>query len=282
LASAVGDAATVPPAAGGFALVEHVWHLAELETLAFQVRIARLATEAAPWLADFDGDRAAIEGRYLERSVAAGVRAFASARAITVVALGRLRGTAWLRGGIQEQVGYVTLAELPERILGHDRAHAAELAALVEVILPGHAIAAELGRWCAEIVDAPVSPCQRTAATIARRATALPLGRIQRAVTAGLVAGDASPAALGRALGVSPRTLQRRLADHGLTLACLVDQSLRALALVRLRGGADWRDAARELGYSDPRAFARAFKRWTAVTPSVFQRAPALTQRGCR
>jgi AraC-like DNA-binding protein len=48
-----------------------------------------------------------------------------------------------------------------------------------------------------------------------------------------------------------------------------------------MRSGSDWRVAAHELGFADPRAFARAFKRWTQVTPSAFRRAPAVTRRGC-
>jgi AraC-like DNA-binding protein len=281
--AAIGDAATVRPSSGGFALVEHVWHLAELEAEAFQVRIARLATETAPWLPNFDGDRLAVERGYIARPLAAGVRDFTRARAATVRALGRLRGAAWLRSGIQDEVGYLTLAELPERIVGHDKSHAIELGALVAEIRPRHAVVDELRRWCAAIIDSPALPCDRPMAG-RRRTTAalpLPLARIERAIAASVMAGDVSPAALGKKLGVSTRTLQRRLAEHGLTVQCLAEQSLRARALVRLRAGSDWRDAASELGYSDPRAFARAFKRWTRVTPKVFQRAPAVSQRGC-
>jgi len=283
VAAAIGDVATVRPSSGGFALVEHIWHLAELETEGFQVRLNRLATERAPWLPDFDGDRLASERGYLARSVAAGVRAFTRARAATVRALGRVRGTAWLRGGIQDQVGYVTLGELPERILAHDKSHAGELATLLATIRGDHPLVDELRRWADAIPDVPAGPCApgRRGVTAPRASSALPLPRIQQAVAANLIAGEVSTAALGRALAVSPRTLQRRLADHGLTVRCVVDASLRALALDRLRTGADWRAAAAALGFGDPRAFARAFKRWTQVTPSHFQRAPAMTRRGC-
>ncbi len=284
VATAFTDVARVRPAPAQFALVEHAWHLADLEVEAFQLRLTRLARDPAPWLADWDGDRAARERGYLDRSLAAGVRAFTRARATTVRRLAQLRGATWLRGGIQEHVGYVTLGELPERILAHDKAHAAELGALVAQLAgskPDHALGAELARWAAAIPDAPVSPCNRRGAPRVRQAAALPLAHLQRAVAAQLPRGPVRTAGLARALGVSPRTLQRRLADHGLTVECLVEESRRALAIARVRSGASWRAAAAELGFSDPRAFARAFKRWTHITPAAFQHTPAVTRRGC-
>ena len=281
VATAVGDAATVRPAPASFALVEHAWHLADIEREAFQVRLARLAHDVAPWLANFDGDRLARERDYLGRALAPAVRAFTRGRAATVRALACIRGSAWLRGGVQEHVGYVTLGELPERILGHDKAHAIELAALVEAIRPAHPLAGELRRWADGISDAPASPCNRDGAAQPRTASALPLTRIQHAIATSILAGEVTTAALGRALGLSPRTLQRRVAAHGVTVRCLVEESLRALALARLRAGDDWRVAGLALGFGDARAFARAFKRWTRVTPVVFQHAPALASRGC-
>jgi AraC-like DNA-binding protein len=281
VAAAIGDAAAVRPAPMQFALVEHVWHLAEIETEAFQVRIARLVGERAPWLPDFDGDRLANERGYIARSLAAGVQALAHERARTVRELAGIRGGAWQRGGIQEHVGYVTLGELPERMLGHDRSHAGQLGALVAAIRPGHALVDELDRWSGAIADVPASPCNRGMSAHPRSSSALPLARIQEAVAANLAAGDVSAAALARVLGLSRPTLQRRLADHRLTVSCLVEECIRARAIERMRAGIDWRDAAIDLGFSDPRAFARAFKRWTRVTPSAFQRTPAVTARGC-
>jgi AraC-like DNA-binding protein len=281
VAAVIGDTAAIRPPDGAFAFVEHVWHLAEIEIEAFQWRLAQLASEPAPWLPNFDGDRLARERRYLARDVAAGVRAFRRARMRTARELGRLRGAAWLRGGIQEHVGYVTLGELPERMLAHDRSHAAELAALLAAIRPGHALIGELERWCAGIVDAAPSPCRRQPVTRVRTASALPLARVQQTIARQLATGDVTTATLARALGVSPRTLQRRLAEHGLTVQCMIAESIRALAYDRMRAGADWRVAAHELGFSDPRAFSRAFKRWTRLTPSAYQRQPSVTRHGC-
>lgn len=72
--------------------------------------------------------------------------------------------------------------------------------------------------------------------------------------------------------GLSPRTLQRRLAEVGLDYSELVDRVRfkTAIALLDERG-MKLIDIAYELGYSDAANFTRAFKRWTGVTPSQFR-----------
>lgn len=77
---------------------------------------------------------------------------------------------------------------------------------------------------------------------------------------------------VARRLHVSPRTLQRRLSDHGLTHSKLVDD-------VRLSYATQWICGTRmpvaviaeRLGYADPGSFSRAFVRWTGVSPRTFR-----------
>ncbi len=74
-------------------------------------------------------------------------------------------------------------------------------------------------------------------------------------------------------MGVSVRTLQRRLAEHGLDFSSIVERTRfdaamtllhdRSMSLVRI---------ALELGYSDLSSFSRAFRRWTGVAPGRFRR----------
>jgi len=116
----------------GFALVEHAWHLADLEREGFGARITRLAKEDRPSLPDFDGQRAARERRYLDGELELGLKLFAYARAFNLQALEALPDDAASRAGEQEGVGAVTLGDLPARMLAHDRGHAAELAELLE------------------------------------------------------------------------------------------------------------------------------------------------------
>src|SRR5690349_3853643 len=65
---------------GPFALVEHAWHLADLEKEAFGERVRRLLAEDDPLLPDFDGERAAREREYLKLDLAVALSAFAAAR----------------------------------------------------------------------------------------------------------------------------------------------------------------------------------------------------------
>jgi AraC-like DNA-binding protein len=78
--------------------------------------------------------------------------------------------------------------------------------------------------------------------------------------------------AAAQALGLSPRTLRRRLHEEGASYHAVVEGALALLAKQLL---ADERRSIQEtadaVGFSDPGAFSRAFKRWTGSTPKRFQ-----------
>lgn len=63
-------------------------------------------------------------------------------------------------------------------------------------------------------------------------------------------------------MNMTPRTLQRRLADEGVTFRSLVATIQKDLAseLLKLKGRVS--QVSDLLGYSDPRAFRRAYKKW--------------------
>jgi AraC-like DNA-binding protein len=76
------------------------------------------------------------------------------------------------------------------------------------------------------------------------------------------------------ALRLSARTLQRRLADAGTTYHALVDEERRAAAAQYLASGrVSVREIAFLLGYTQPHAFHRAFRRWHGVTPAAWRAA---------
>jgi AraC-like DNA-binding protein len=96
---------------------------------------------------------------------------------------------------------------------------------------------------------------------------------VEDMVARALVAGDATIVSTARRLGVSSRTLQRRLADEGTTFERLVDAARRRLAGALLAKGVAIAETGALLGYADKAAFYRAFRRWHRTTPDTSRRA---------
>jgi AraC-like DNA-binding protein len=97
-------------------------------------------------------------------------------------------------------------------------------------------------------------------------------GDVRAALAERLAGGGTSVSELAGALRVSPRTLQRRLADAGTSLRALADDVRRERALAQLAAGRSIAEVSFLLGFAEPRAFFRAFKRWTGRTPQEWRR----------
>jgi len=96
--------------------------------------------------------------------------------------------------------------------------------------------------------------------------------RVERAVLPALHRGEVRMAAVAETLGMSRQTLYRRLAADGARFDQVVDDLRRRLAVDYLEGGrASVNEVAYLVGFSDPSAFSRAFKRWTGVAPRDFK-----------
>jgi AraC-like DNA-binding protein len=75
---------------------------------------------------------------------------------------------------------------------------------------------------------------------------------------------------IARALGMSERTLSRKLADEGATYEEVVDQLRRSLALQYVKEPAlSFSQIAWLLGYEGSTSFNHAFRRWTGCSPST-------------
>jgi AraC-like DNA-binding protein len=73
---------------------------------------------------------------------------------------------------------------------------------------------------------------------------------------------------------MTPRRLQRRLREHATSCSVLVEDARRALAPELLAApDANVEQVGFRLGYSEPTAFIRAFKKWYGQTPGSFRRA---------
>lgn len=123
-------------------------------------------------------------------------------------------------------------------------------------------------------------PPRRTSApTAANRQSqaARPPGPFQREVERHLepllASGPLGIDSVARELGYSRQTLYRRLKAEGVTYEEVLDGLRRRLALRLLREeGLSVKETAWRLGFSDPAAFSRAFKRWTGSSPTTGRR----------
>ena len=115
-------------------------------------------------------------------------------------------------------------------------------------------------RALADTLDLGAAGTDFERALRARLRTALPEGR-------------ADAGSMARALGLSERTLQRRLEETGQTFSRVLEafrheEALRLLGDRRL----SLAEIALRLGFSEQSAFTRAFKRWTGGSPAASRR----------
>ena len=98
------------------------------------------------------------------------------------------------------------------------------------------------------------------------------VSRTRAAVLEHLASGEGTEEETARELHMSPRTLQRKLAEAKTTYAQLLDDTRKDLALRYIEDPRrSVTDITFSLGFSQPSAFTRAFKRWTGSSPSDYR-----------
>ena len=97
--------------------------------------------------------------------------------------------------------------------------------------------------------------------------------RVSSAITRRMATDLPTLATTATTVRIPERTLQRRLAEEGLSHSALVDDVRRALA-VKYLGSANVSvtEIAYMLHFADPTVFSRAFKRWTGVSPAAYRK----------
>jgi AraC-like DNA-binding protein len=104
--------------------------------------------------------------------------------------------------------------------------------------------------------------------------------RLRALIRRRLPEGEVKLDDLAASLHMSARTLQRRLGDEHTSLQAELDEIRRQQALYLLEGGTAIAELSWLLGYSDPSAFHRAFKRWTGTSPEAWRVAQQSVARG--
>ena len=107
------------------------------------------------------------------------------------------------------------------------------------------------------------------------------LVELKRQVMRQLADGSVAIDAVAARLGLSERTLQRRLHAEGLSFQQLVER-LRFDTACRLlcEGRLSLTEIGYRLGYSEPSAFSRAFRRWSGDSPLAYRRRTGSRQGG--
>jgi AraC-like DNA-binding protein len=186
---------------------------------------------------------------------------------------------------------FVGLWKIAEMITGR------ELRGTAEVAMPEPAYFARFAnllqpvRWsqpttrmlfAAELLDYPLVMANPIALKLANDQCTRELqamsssGRILRSVRDLLMdpaGGFRSLPEVADAMGMSPRTLRRKLTAAGTSLSSLLDQERRDRALLLLRTSTlSLAEVAEQVGYANVQNFERAFQRWTGTTPARYRR----------
>lgn len=159
---------------------------------------------------------------------------------------------------------------------GSDRSTRAAYRAVFGVPV-GFAAGADEIAFDAEQLDLPLETADEVTSaaletTIVQLTGARPrsvlLDRVRRAAAPSL--GDVvSLATIAGRLGTSARTLRRHLEQEGLSLRSIIDELRRERADELLAAGTPIKEIAFGLGFSEPSAFSRAYKRWTGKAPRL-------------
>ncbi len=100
-------------------------------------------------------------------------------------------------------------------------------------------------------------------------------GRVESLLIPILHTGEANIETIARKLALSRQTLFRKLKAEGVTFEQVLDELRHKLALEYLNGkNVSVNETAYQLGFSDPAAFSRAFKRWTGARPGTMKGVP--------
>ena len=122
------------PAPDAFSLIENVCHLRDVDREGYAVRVARMAEEVLPELADVDGGALAKARNYQSQELERALQQFARERRHALETVRAAARQDLARRATWGAFGVLTLAEVLQHWVAHDDGHRIELRALVEFI----------------------------------------------------------------------------------------------------------------------------------------------------
>jgi AraC-like DNA-binding protein len=132
----------------------------------------------------------------------------------------------------------------------------------VDLALPLGRVDAQLGAFLRDMANQ----------ALARRAEPSELDSIRAIIAEELQRGVPTLEGLAKRMATSERTLRRRLEKNGTSFRELLDTSRAELARTYVKDSRmSLSEVAFMLGFSEPSAFNRAFKRWTDTTPAAWR-----------
>jgi AraC-like DNA-binding protein len=135
-------------------------------------------------------------------------------------------------------------------------------------------------------INAPLNiaqPCdpnvlKKLAADLTRKRRSTPIcERTRRVIYREMNDGCVNQDHIAREIGISSRTLRRRLSIENQSFQALLDECRMQFAALefRTRSKLSLSDMALKLGYSEHSTFSRAFVRWAGVAPQEYRRSVA-------
>ena len=125
-----GERVRARPAAGEWAIVEVVAHLADTEERALG-RTRAMLQQDRPALAAYDPDALARERNYLAMDVDSELARFTTLRTEQADLLAALSDEGWLREGVHAEHGVITVQQLAAHTAGEDADHFAQIARMI-------------------------------------------------------------------------------------------------------------------------------------------------------
>ena len=104
----------------------------------------------------------------------------------------------------------------------------------------------------------------------------MPMGaRVRLLILEGLETGPVRQKDIAGKIGMTSRTLRRRLTAEGLSFQQVLDECRMQIVTLEFRTKkiVSLSETALKLGYSEHSTFSRAFSRWTGLAPQEYRKA---------